>query len=445
MDTQSVSSFVSRHLDDIGWAMLLTLLVIVAGSVLRRSVRARFGATPRLANLLQHAHRALAVVFLVAAARLALIRVQLSNAEWNDFLAHTLDILFIAALAWFICELISTTESFLILHYVKGRDHSDFRVRKVDTQVRLITHLSIALVIVIAIGLMLMSFPEVRIIGGSVIASAGIASVVAGLAAKTSLSNLFAGIQIAFSDSVRVGDIIQIGDQSGMVDEITLTYVVIDLWTEHRLTVPSEYFVSNQFQNWTRRGSETSALFVIDVDWTVPLDALEEAVREAITASGLWDKRSFGFKVKNITNGLITIRMVISTNTARNMFLLEAVVNRAVVDFVTSQPQGQGLPRTRVEGVGFQPLATQVVKDPALPHAADGGSLQRTIWEAATGVKPETMSAAVPSQEPSDVPAPDPNGSELPPLSTNTAAEVAEADAERSEQEDAKGQSPTST
>lgn len=382
--------------------MSLALVVIIAGFFLRRSIRTHFGASPRLANLLRRAHWALEVLFIVAGARLVLTQVPLDDPGWNKILGHALDILFLGAFAWFLSEIIFACESFLILHYVVGKDHSDVRVRKVDTQIRLISHLAVVGVIVVCLVLMLMTFPEVRIIGGSLLASAGIASVVAGLAAKTSLSNLFAGVQIALSNSVRVGDVIQIGDQSGVVDEITLTYVVIDLWNEHRLTVPSDYFVSSQFQNWTRNGSEISALFLVDVDWTVPLDGLEAAIRTAITDTDLWDQRSFGFKISAISNGLVTIRLVISTSSSKNMFLLEAVVNRSIVDFITSQPNGEGLPRTRAEGVGVVPMEVHTVAAATLaPRELEAASLSRTVWEATTGTKP-------------DAPADDPPPSTLP-------------------------------
>ncbi len=437
----SVSTFVQDHADDIGWALVLAFIALLAGIVLHRSLRERFGSTPRLANLLRRAHRALLVIFVIAILRLILIRAPLSDDDWNDFCAHALDLFFLAAVAWFLCEIISAVEDFLILHYVKGRDHSDVRVRKVDTQVRLVSHLAIVAVIVIILALMLMTFPEVRIIGQSLLASAGIASVVAGLAAKTSLSNLFAGVQIALSDSVRVGDIIQIGDQSGVVDEITLTYVVIDLWNEHRLTVPSEFFISNQFQNWTRKGSEISALFLVDVDWTVPLDGLEQAIRQAISATDLWDKRSFGFKVYAISNGLITVRLVISTSSSTNMFLLEAVVNRSIVDFITSQPHGEGIPRTRTEGVGVVPLEVHTITGATVaPPDPEAESLARTVWEAATGSKSDVPSGAEPVTDPTPTTTtatgvPPVMGSGVIPDPSDHAASIAEAEVARASAE----------
>ena len=396
MDNASIKTLAEHHGTDIAWVLVLALLLLIAGIVLRRSIRKRFGTVPRLASLLGRAHQALMASLVIAALRLILIRVPLSNKGWNAVCAHVLDLFFLATAAWFVCEIISAVENYLILHYVKGKDHNDVRVRKLDTQVRLASHLAIVVVIVVTVGLMLMTFPEVRLIGQSVLASAGIASVVAGLAAKTSLANLFAGIQIALSDSVRVGDIVQIGDQSGVVDEITLTYVVIDLWNERRLSVPSDYFISNQFENWTRKGNEISAVFLVDVDWTVPLDVLEAAIRQAITETHLWDGRSFGFKVNAITNGLITVRLIISTSSPDSMFLLEAVVNRAVVDFLTSQPQGQGLPRTRVEGVGFVPVETYSATEATIasPTEPESDAMARTVWEATTGQKPPFNPAA---------------------------------------------------
>jgi small-conductance mechanosensitive channel len=328
----------ARHGDDVVWVVAVLVLALVAALALRHSIRQRFGHSPRLVETMRRAHRALFMLIAVVALRLMLVRVSAGRDEWDHFLAHTLDLAFVATLAWIVAEVVFAMERFLLDRYVADRDMSEIRVRKLNTQVRLASHLMIATIIVVAVGAMLLNFREVRIIGGGLLASAGLISLILGLVARSALANLFAGIQIALADVIRVGDVIQVGSDAGTVDEITLTYVVITLWDERRLMIPSDYFMANEFQNWTRRGNQIRATVTVDLDWRVPVDGVEAAVRAAAAASGLWDQRSFSCTTTNVANGVLTLRMVASTIGVDHMFQLQSVMNGAVVAYVTALP-----------------------------------------------------------------------------------------------------------
>jgi small-conductance mechanosensitive channel len=364
-----VNGFLARHLDDVVWVLAIALLALIVALVLRHSLRRRFGVTPQAVDVLRRAHVALFSLIVVTAIRLILIRISLGDDGWDDLLAHLVSIAFTATCVWLACEVIIAIEGLLLARFVDRHDIADARVRKLNTQVRLISHLAVTGVIVVGVGASLMSIPEVRIIGTSLLASAGIVSVIAGMAAKTALSNLFAGLQLALSDAVRVGDIIQVGTDSGTVDEITLTYVVVDLWDERRLVIPSDYFIANEFQNWTRKGNEISAVVTADVDLSVPVAPLEAAVRAAVEASTLWDRRSFKFRISAISGSTVTVRMVISTSSVPNMFSLEALVNTTIASFLTGQLAGQGLPGSASNGTtpAGQPAGVVASASPLSP------------------------------------------------------------------------------
>jgi small-conductance mechanosensitive channel len=144
---------------------------------------------------------------------------------------------------------------------------ADRHRRKVRTQISLLRRIVVALVVVFGSAAVLVTFPAFSSVGKTLFASAGVLSVVAGLAAQTSLGAVFAGIQIAFSDAIRVGDVVVLEDEWGRIEEITLTYVVVHLWDERRLVLPSTYFTKTPFQNWTRNATALLGTVELDVDF----------------------------------------------------------------------------------------------------------------------------------------------------------------------------------
>lgn len=337
MTDGKLNDFLARHLDDVVWVLAIAALALIAALLLRHSLRNRFSLAPQVVAVLRHAHLALLSVIATTALRLMLIRILVGDDGWDDLLTHLTSIAFTSSCVWFACEVIFAVENLLLARFVEREDSSDVRVRKFNTQVRLVSHLAVAGAIVVGVGITLLSIPEVRIIGTSLLASAGIVSVVAGMAARTALSNLFAGLQLAMSDAVRVGDIVQVGTDSGVVDEISLTYVVVQLWDERRLVIPSGNFVANEFQNWTRKGNEISAVVTADVALSVPIDDLEAAVRQAVETSGLWDQRSFVGQISAISGQVVTVRVMISASSVPNMFALQGLANRTIFAFLNLQ------------------------------------------------------------------------------------------------------------
>ena len=181
---------------------------------------------------------------------------------------------------------------------------------------------------------MLMTFPAVRALGASVLASAGIISVIAALAAQSTLGNLFAGLQLAFSDAVRVDDVVVVEDEWGRIEELTLTYVAVQIWDDRRLILPTSYFTTKPFQNWTRTGSAVLGTAEIDVDWSAPVEPLRAELRAVCEGTELWDGRVCVLQVTDAIGGMIRLRALVSANDAGALWDLRCLVRERLVAWV---------------------------------------------------------------------------------------------------------------
>jgi small-conductance mechanosensitive channel len=182
----------------------------------------------------------------------------------------------------------------------------------------------------------------------SLFASAGVAGIVAGLAARPVLSNLFAGVQLAMTQPIRIDDSVVVENEWGTIEEITSTYVVVRLWDWRRMIVPLTYFIEKPFQNWTR---ETSALIgsaFIYVDYHAPVEAVREKLNEIVKQSKLWDGRVVNLQVTDAKEGTIELRCLMSANSASHAFDLRCEVREKLVDFLQKQYPA-ALPRQRAE------------------------------------------------------------------------------------------------
>ena len=177
----------------------------------------------------------------------------------------------IASLAWLAVAMLLIIEAMVLTRYrVDVADNR--RARRLRTQVILARRIGVALIVVLALGSMMLTFPAIQALGAGLLASAGVISIVAGLAAQTSLVNVFAGIQLAFTDAIRVDDVVVVQKEWGRIEEITLTYVVVHIWDDRRLILPSTYFTTTPFENWTRRQSEVMGTVEFDLDWRAPVE-----------------------------------------------------------------------------------------------------------------------------------------------------------------------------
>lgn len=304
------------------------------------------------------------VILMVIAARIAFEATVPASVPARGWIDHLFRILMIAAMTWLFAALTLLAERRAIARFVGGGlqvSDADRLQRRVKTQITTLRRLAIAVVVVLGAAAALMTFPSFTQIGTTMFASAGILSVVAGLAAQTSLGSVFAGMQISFSDAVRVGDVVVLEGEWGRIEEITLTYVVVQIWDERRMILPTTYFTKTPFENWTRRTTELLGTVQLDVDLTAPVDAMRAELNRLLAASDLWDGRSSGLVVTDAVDGYLRVRITVSAADSGALFNLRCAVREGMVEWL-QRTYPEALPRWRVE----QPPASVRNGEPGL-------------------------------------------------------------------------------
>ncbi|WP_084829989.1 mechanosensitive ion channel family protein [Demequina rhizosphaerae] len=263
------------------------------------------------------------------------VHAALRNTEWMPIVGRFFTVAAIAMLAWLLIAFVRFVSDLALAH--NSIDMPDNRLaRRLRTQTLIVKRLAIALIVVIAVGAELFSFDSVRAVGASVLASAGIASIVAGLAAQSVLGNMFAGIQLVFSDALRVDDVIVAQGEWGRVGEITLSYVVLDLWDDRRLVLPCTYFTTTPYENWTRQGSELLGSVEFDLDWRVSPQRMREHLEQVLTETPLYDGRANVLQVTEATAGYVRVRILVTAKDAPTLYDLRCFVREAMVLWIQS-------------------------------------------------------------------------------------------------------------
>jgi len=243
----------------------------------------------------------------------------------------------------------------------------------VRTQIQFLRRIALLLIALLTAGAMLWTFPEARVVGTGIFASAGLLSVVAGLAAQSSLSNVFAGLQLAFTDALRVDDVVVVEGEWGRIEEITLTYVVVHIWDDRRLVLPSTYFTSTPFEHWTRKDSQLLGMVLMEVDWRTDFDAMREEMHRVLDADELWDRRVSVLQVTDAVDSFVTVRILVSAADGPTLFDLRCHVREAMVRWlVAANPEG--LPRVRVAGLDAATSPSEPVRASAARVPAHGGA-----------------------------------------------------------------------
>ncbi len=321
--------------------LLATLIGVLVRRLARRSTVA--------ADLTRRSRRPTRAVLLVVGVWVAL-RLSTEPAPWRVTVEHVLLILLIVTLAWLVGSLAFVLEDAALARYrIDVEDNR--RARRVRTQVQLLRRITVAVLVICAIAAILLTFPSARAFGASLLASAGLLSIVAGLAAQSSLANVFAGMQLAFTDAIRVDDVVVVDDEWGRIEEITLTYVVVHVWDDRRLILPSTHFTTTPFENWTRRQADLLGTVELDLDWQVPVDAMRAELNRLLGATDLWDGRVGIVQVTDAVGGAVRVRVLASARDAPTLFDLRCYVREGLVGWLQREAP-QGLPRTRWESRG---------------------------------------------------------------------------------------------
>jgi small-conductance mechanosensitive channel len=270
-----------------------------------------------------------------------------ADPETVDRVRHVLTLLAIAAGAWLFARVALVAQETALRRYdLSVKDN--LRVRRLHTQVIVIRRVAVAVVFLAAFAGMLITFPPVRTLGASLLASAGILGVVAGLAAQTTLSNVIAGMQLAFSDEIRLDDVVVVEGEWGRIEELTLTYVVVHLWDERRLVLPTTYFTQKPFQNWTRHEARVVGSVLLHVDYGLPVDPVREELRRILEDSPLWDRRDWMLQVVDTTPTTMVLRALMSSPDAATSWDLRCDVREKLLAFLARDYPHQ-LPRVRAD------------------------------------------------------------------------------------------------
>jgi small-conductance mechanosensitive channel len=266
-----------------------------------------------------------------------------------EVLSHSLSLLFLAAVSFLCVRSIRLLGDFLLSRYdLKAVDN--LSARKVHTQVKVLEKALLSIVAVATVAFMLMTFDGIRQVGISILASAGLAGVIIGLAAQKSIGTLLAGFQIAITQPIRMDDVVIVEGEWGRVEEITLTYVVIRIWDLRRLIVPITYFIEEPFQNWTRSSSEILGSIFIFTDYRIQVDEVRDEMDRVVKASPLWDGKVCGLQVTDCKESALELRLLISSASASEAWDLRCHVREKIIGFIQSRFP-ESLPRVRAEWV----------------------------------------------------------------------------------------------
>lgn len=330
-------------------AFVGVVLSVLLSALARKALSKAATASSILARVRRPGHFTFAAWGAWAGLGIALINPHLS--EWNGtsiatFLMHVLLIVALACLTW-----MAYAAAWVFEDAAKVRQDSDQgRSRRFETQAQVLRRLTQSIVVVVGIVAIIGTFEVARQAMTTVLASAGVISVIFGLAAQQTLGNVFAGLQLAFTDAIRVGDVVVAGEkkETGSVEEITLSYLVVRIWDERRLIIPSRYFTQTPFENWTRRAAAQLGTVELKLDWSAPMTLIRAKVEQLLTATDLWDGRTWGVQITDSDEYTVTVRVLVSAKNSGHLSDLRAYMREQLISWiVTEEPWAR--PAQRIE------------------------------------------------------------------------------------------------
>lgn len=325
------------------------VLSVLLSALARKAFSKAATASSILARVRRPGHFTFAAWGAWAGLGIALINPHLS--EWNGtsitmFLMHVLLIVALACLTW-----MAYAAAWVFEDAAKARQDSDQgRSRRFETQAQVLRRLTQSIIVVVGIVAIIGTFEVARQAMTTVLASAGVISVIFGLAAQQTLGNVFAGLQLAFTDAIRVGDVVVAGEkkETGSVEEITLSYLVVRIWDERRLIIPSRYFTQTPFENWTRRAAAQLGTVELKLDWSAPMTLIRAKVEQLLTATDLWDGRTWGVQITDSDEYTVTVRVLVSAKNSGHLSDLRAYMREQLISWIVAE-EPWARPAQRIE------------------------------------------------------------------------------------------------
>ena len=314
------------------------VLSVLLSALARKALSKAATASSILARVRRPGHFTFAAWGAWAGLGIALVNPHLS--DWNGtsittFLMHVLLIVALACLTW-----MAYAAAWVFEDAAKARQDSDQgRSRRFETQAQVLRRLTQSIVVVVGAVAIIGTFEVARQAMTTVLASAGVISVIAGLAAQQTLGNVFAGLQLAFTDAIRVGDVVVAGDkhETGSVEEITLSYVVVRIWDERRLIIPCRYFTQTPFENWTRRAAAQLGTVELKLDWSAPMTLIRTKVEQLLTSTDLWDGRTWGVQITDSDEYTVTVRVLVSAKNSGHLSDLRAFLREQLISWIVTE------------------------------------------------------------------------------------------------------------
>ena len=330
------------------------------------------------------AGRPLRLLFMVGAFIAVLPALDL-EAQSEEVVRRILALAIPALLGWLAIRLLKTIRG-LIEHRSDISVRDNLRARRRRTRVAILYRVAVILVGVVTLCFMLMTIPAVRAVGLTLFASAGIAGLAVAAAAQPALKNLIAGIQLAFTEPIRIDDVVIIDGEWGRIEEIRLTYVVVRVWDDRRLVVPVSKFLENSFQNWTRQSAELIGAVSLHLDPTVDVPPIREKFLEMVEAHPLWDGRSAVLQLVEARPNAVELRALVSAQDAGETFDLRCDIRESLLAYIRDT-QPEALPRSRTELFG---LDDEGAEDRPLMFPGQRGSpARRKAWAPASAGEPD--------------------------------------------------------
>lgn len=333
--------------------LIIGAVAILLGILLRYIIHKVFIMLSRwwdliiIKSTIKHLHQPIAIfiplLFLIFSLDLMVLPVKVRLP-----IEKVLEIVLTVTFAVILVQIINILEDYFYLKYDLNKENN-LKERKIRTQLQFVRKFIVSLIILVTAAIILLSFESMRKIGAGLLTGVGIGGIIIGFAAQKSLGNLLAGFQIAFTQPIRIDDVIIVEGEWGKVEEITLTYVVVNIWDQRRLILPITYFIEKPFQNWTRVSADLLGTVFLYLDYTIPIEPLRQELTRLLNSNPLWDKRVNVVQVTDSNkDGSIEVRFLMSASNSSKAFDLRCYVREEMITFIqTKYPES--LPKKRLD------------------------------------------------------------------------------------------------
>lgn len=355
-----------QHLPDFFWNLLLTGMAVLIGFLVKclLTFLLRLYAKRTDFSFLVSTLRRLSgsvTSFLPLLAINAMIPFMRLSVRVEAVFTRVVEILLMVAFAAVLIGIVQVMEDYFLSKYDLNKP-DNLKERKIRTQLQFLRKLAVAVIIFLAICAILLSFESLRKVGAGLLTGVGIGGIIIGFAAQRSLGNLLAGFQIAFTQPIRIDDVLVVEGEWGRVEEITLTYVVLIIWDKRRLILPINYFIEKPFQNWTRTGSDILGTAFFYLDHSAPIGAIRDELTRLLELTPLWDRKVHVLQVTDIKERTIEVRALMSARSSSEAFDLRCYIRENMVYFI-QQRYPDCLPKTRAVVVGEEPEGVVAVAE----------------------------------------------------------------------------------